>query len=205
MHSLPPTLTLHAARPSLFLAPERCRSHAQHQRERARAHRDFFMSPNLLCKQPARIIASHAQFRWWRDWPVSQAQLFPVCRSFCVTVAKMLRQESGLRMAAQERAVSRPRFTRPWPTPYLARRRRSRPAGADRRAWPRCRRGREVLALGPGVPRFVHGIAQADVGHPDRGRYHFGLVGAAQLQEAIDLLEDLLGLPLGVLLVVARR
>src|SRR5689334_8047974 len=53
----------------------------------------------------------------------------------------------------------------------------------------------KVLTLGPRVPSFIHGIAQTDLRHP-----HFRLVGAAKLQETIDFLEDLLGLPLGVLL-----
>src|SRR5215831_15021611 len=58
----------------------------------------------------------------------------------------------------------------------------------------------QVLALGPGIPGFVHGVAQADVGDPDGGRYHLRLIGAAQLEEAVDFLENLLGLALGILL-----
>src|SRR5262249_1619813 len=58
----------------------------------------------------------------------------------------------------------------------------------------------QVLALGPGVPGLIHGVAQANVGDPNGGRYNLRLVGAAQLEEAIDLFENLLGLALGVLL-----
>ena len=60
----------------------------------------------------------------------------------------------------------------------------------------------KVLTLGPRVPGFVHGIPQTDVGHPDGGGYHLRLVSTAKLQETIDFLENLLGLPLGVLLAV---
>src|SRR3974377_1239829 len=60
----------------------------------------------------------------------------------------------------------------------------------------------KVLTLGPRVPGFIHGIAQTDVGHPDGGGYHFRLVGAAELEETIDFLENLLSPPLGVLLAV---
>src|SRR5215470_12997713 len=60
----------------------------------------------------------------------------------------------------------------------------------------------KVLTLGPRVPSFIHGIAQTDVGHPDGGGYHFRLVGAAELQETINFLKNLLGLPLCVLIAV---
>src|SRR5262247_912525 len=35
----------------------------------------------------------------------------------------------------------------------------------------------QVLALGPGVPGLIHGVAQANVGDPNGGRYNLRLVG----------------------------
>src|SRR5215469_7443469 len=58
----------------------------------------------------------------------------------------------------------------------------------------------QVLAAGPRVPGFVHRVAMANVAHPDGGAHDLALVGAAQRQQPIDLLEDLLRLTLGVLL-----
>jgi hypothetical protein len=48
----------------------------------------------------------------------------------------------------------------------------------------------QVLPAGPGVPRLVHGLTQTDIGHPDRGGHDLGLVGTAELQQAIDLLQE---------------
>src|SRR5215510_3090715 len=59
---------------------------------------------------------------------------------------------------------------------------------------------RQVLSAGPGVPRLVHGIPVADVGHPDGCRNQLGLVRTAEFQKPVDLLQDLLRLTLGVLL-----
>src|SRR5436190_14842150 len=58
----------------------------------------------------------------------------------------------------------------------------------------------QILPAGPGVPGLVHRLAVADVANPDGGADDLGLVGAAQRQQAIDLLENLLRLALGVLL-----
>src|SRR5262245_45438881 len=115
----------------------------------------------------------------------SRAQ-FSSRRSFCVTVEESFARESGKECAAPTAASfgsNHGDFDQQTGIGQL---------GLDAGpAW-------QVLALGPGVPGLVHGVTQADVGDPDGGRYHLGLVGAAQLQEAVDLLENLSGLALGI-------
>src|SRR5262249_40263901 len=58
----------------------------------------------------------------------------------------------------------------------------------------------QILAARPYVPGFVHRLAEASIAHPHGGAHDLALVGAAQRQQPIDLLEDLLRLTLGVLL-----
>jgi len=58
---------------------------------------------------------------------------------------------------------------------------------------------RQVLRVDPCAPDLVHRRAVADVGDPDGGLQHLRLVRAAFRQQAVDVVEDLLGLAFYVL------
>jgi hypothetical protein len=56
----------------------------------------------------------------------------------------------------------------------------------------------QVLAAGPCNPDLVHEVAMADVVKPEGRRDDLGFVGAADLEQPVDLIDDFLGLSLDV-------
>src|SRR5262245_44479901 len=184
MQTLPPTRTLEC-RSSM---PCACATPAGSASDKASApaHTNAVLMAPTPCLRSRPLYVSRSVFRRAASPRRRRRRDFSARRSFCVTVRARSEFEGKASLPGGDDGD-------------LHEQARIGELGFDAgAAW-------QVLAARPGVPGLVHGVAQANVGNPDGGGYDLGLVGAAQLEETIDLLEHLLRLPLHVLRGIAGR